>query len=93
MKHLKTYNKLFESSTWQEANGKLQKEYQFNDFTEALDFINKLAVICEKENHHPEINWIYNKVKLNLCTHDAGDVVTEKDINLSRLIDETLKEI
>lgn len=91
MKHLKTYSKLFEYHSWQDVNGKLEKEFQFNDFSEALDFINKLAEICENENHHPEINWVYNKIKLSLCTHDAGDTITEKDINLSRLIDETFK--
>jgi 4a-hydroxytetrahydrobiopterin dehydratase len=94
MKHLKSY-KIFESqsSDWSEINGKLQKQFQFKDFAESLDFVNKIAEVCEKENHHPEINWIYNKVIFNLSTHDAGDVVTEKDINLSKLIDYTYNEI
>lgn len=92
MKHLKRFNES-QSSDWNEVNGKLQKKFEFRDFSEALNFINKLAELCESENHHPEINWVYNKIQLNLSTHDAGDVITEKDINLSKLIDETFKNI
>ena len=88
MKHLKAY-RVFESNhTWNEVGDKLQKQFEFKDFTEALEFINKLAEVCESENHHPEINWIYNKITLSLSTHDAGDVVTEKDIHLSKMIDD-----
>ena len=89
MKRILKY-KFFESSThnWKEVDNKLEKSFQFKDFSESLDFINKLAVICESENHHPEINWIYNKINLKLSTHDAGDIITEKDIKLANLIDE-----
>ena len=87
MKHLRSY-KIFE---WSEFSNKLQKEFEFKDFSEALKFINDLAKICEEQNHHPEINWIYNKVKLTLSTHDAGDAITEKDLKLSKSIDETFK--
>ena len=82
--------KLFESTSpnWNEVDGKLERNFEFKDFLHALDFINKLAVICESENHHPEINWIYNKISLKLSTHDAGDIITEKDIKLANLIDE-----
>ena len=87
MNHIKTY-KLFESNnSWNEVDGKLKKEFEFKDFTEAVEFINKLAEVCEMENHHPEINWIYNKINLTLSTHDAGDKITKKDIKLSKLID------
>jgi len=89
MKRILKY-KFFESvnHNWKEVNNKLEKSFQFKDFSEALDFINKLAIICESENHHPEINWIYNKVELKLSTHEAGDIITEKDIKLANLIDE-----
>jgi 4a-hydroxytetrahydrobiopterin dehydratase len=89
MKKILKY-KFFESvnHNWKEVDNKLEKSFQFKDFSEALDFINKLAVICESENHHPEINWIYNKINLKLSTHDAGDIITEKDIKLANLIDE-----
>lgn len=88
MKNLKSY-RIFESKTssWKEIDGKLQKNFEFVDFVEALDFINRLAELCEKVSHHPEINWTYNKIKLSLYTHDDNDIITEKDINLSNLID------
>ena len=62
MKKILKY-KLFESvnHNWKEVNNKLEKNFQFQDFAEALVFINKISNICEMENHHPEINWIYNK--------------------------------
>lgn len=87
MKHLKSYQ-IFESrTTWNKVGGKLNKQFEFVDFNEALEFINKLAELCESENHHPEINWVYNKINLTLSTHDAGDIITEKDIKLSKMID------
>ena len=82
MKYLKKYK-----FDWSEVSDKLEKEFEFKDFSEALKFINELAKICEQQNHHPEINWIYNKVKLTLSTHDVGDIVTEKDLKLSKSID------
>ena len=89
MRYLKNC-KLFE---WAEVSNKLEKEFEFKDFTQAFEFINELAKICEEQNHHPEINWTYNKVKLSLSTHDAGDTITEKDLKLSKSIDEILKNI
>jgi len=72
---------------WREEGGKLVKQYQFKDFKEAIQFINRIAEICEQENHHPEIYNVYATVKLAFCTHDAGNSITEKDYKLSRLID------
>ncbi len=88
MRRIKTY-KLFESvQNWIEIDGKLCRDFEFNDFNEALQFINKISDICESENHHPEINWTYNKITLKLSTHDAGDIITDKDFRLAELIDE-----
>jgi 4a-hydroxytetrahydrobiopterin dehydratase len=78
---------------WIESNDKLKRKFEFKDFNEALAFINKLAPICESMNHHPEINWIYNKIELTLSTHDAGDKITELDYQLANKIDEILKDI
>jgi len=72
---------------WKEEEGKLVKHYHFKDFKEAIQFINRIAQICEQENHHPEIYNVYATVKLAFCTHDAANSITEKDHNLSRLID------
>lgn len=72
---------------WKEEKGKLVKHYWFESFKEAWIFLEKLAVIAEKEDHHPEIHNVYNQVKISLCTHEAGNKITEKDLNLARLID------
>lgn len=76
------------NQNWSEVDGKLCRDFQFSDFNESLQFINKISEICESENHHPEINWVYNKITLKLSTHDAVDIITEKDIKLAELIDE-----
>lgn len=75
-------------SNWKEQNNKLVRELQFDDFIAAFAFLTKVAILAEKHNHHPEIFNVYNKVKLSLSTHDAGDVVTEKDRKLAAAIDE-----
>ena len=75
---------------WIESNDKLKRKFEFKDFNEALTFINKLAPICESMNHHPEINWVYNKIELTLSTHDAGDKITELDHQLANKIDEII---
>jgi 4a-hydroxytetrahydrobiopterin dehydratase len=72
---------------WVEKNDKLKRKFEFKDFNEALTFINKLAPICESMNHHPEINWVYNKIEITLSTHDAGDKITELDYQLAKKID------
>lgn len=72
---------------WITKDNKLVKEFQFKDFTEAFAFLTKIALAAEKQNHHPEIFNVYNKVKISLQTHDAGDIVTEKDHKLAKAID------
>lgn len=73
---------------WKEQNNKLVREFQFDNFITAFAFLTKVAILAEKQNHHPEIYNVYNTVKLSLSTHDAGDIVTEKDRKLAAAIDE-----
>ena len=75
---------------WTESDNKLKREFKFNDFNEAISFINRIAVISEKYNHHPEIYNVYNKVIISLCTHDQGSVITDKDYDLAKKIDDIL---
>lgn len=75
---------------WKEQNNKLIKELTFNDFKEAWEFLNEVAALAEEHNHHPEIENVYNKVTLRLCTHDAGNSITEKDKALAKEIDKLL---
>ena len=65
-------------------------DINLRDFSEALSFLVKVGIEAEKLNHHPEIHNIYNKVTLKLCTHDAGNRVTEKDIVLARAIEKLI---
>ncbi|MCB0503701.1 MAG: 4a-hydroxytetrahydrobiopterin dehydratase, partial [Bacteroidetes bacterium] len=58
---------------------------------EAFGFLTKVAILAEKQNHHPEIFNVYNKVDIALNTHDAGDVVTEKDHQLANAINDLVE--
>jgi 4a-hydroxytetrahydrobiopterin dehydratase len=72
---------------WIEENGKLCRTFRFADFSEAFAFMTRVAMIAEKQNHHPEWTNVWNTVTIRLSTHDAGDVVTDKDRKLAAAID------
>jgi 4a-hydroxytetrahydrobiopterin dehydratase len=72
---------------WSQENNRLKKTFKFKDFTDAFGFMTKVAIIAEKMNHHPTWTNTYNTVTFELSTHDAGDVVTEKDRTLAEAID------
>ncbi len=61
---------------------RLEKEYRFPDFREALAYVNRLGEVAEREGHHPDIFFTWGKVKVTLWTHDAGGV-TAKDFALA----------
>ncbi len=73
---------------WKEENNRLKKTFQFGDFVEAFGFMARVAIVAEKMNHHPNWSNVYNTVSFELNTHDAGDIVTEKDHQLAAAIDE-----
>ena len=72
---------------WKEENNSLYRKFQFKDFKEAFAFLTKVAMVAEMIDHHPTIKNTWNTVELWLSTHDAGNVVTEKDWKLSQEID------
>lgn len=72
---------------WKEENNKLVKTFTFKNFVEAFGFMSKVALVAEKMDHHPNWSNVYNKVSFELCTHDAGNTVTEKDQKLAAAID------
>jgi len=72
---------------WKEENNKLYRKFEFKDFSEAFAFMTRVALAAEKMDHHPLWTNVYNKVEIWLNTHDAGDVVTDKDRKLSGIID------
>lgn len=72
---------------WEEKDKQLYRSFQFSDFKEAFGFMTKVALIAEKMDHHPYWSNVYNKVEIYLSTHDAGDIVTDKDHKLAKAID------
>ncbi len=75
---------------WIEENNKLHRQFSFRNFSEAFAFMTRVAIEAERINHHPLWSNVYNKVDIWLSTHDAGDIVTEKDHTLAHAIDELL---
>ncbi len=75
---------------WKEQNNKLTRTIEFKNFIEAFAFMTKVALIAEKMNHHPDWSNVYNRVEINLSTHDEGNVITGKDRKLAARIDELL---
>ena len=76
---------------WKEENNQLKRNFQFANFIEAFGFMSKVALIAEKMNHHPNWSNVYNTVDIALCTHDAGNTITEKDRKLAAAIDKIYK--
>lgn len=72
---------------WEEKENSLYRRFQFRNFSEAFAFMTRVALAAEKMDHHPRWTNVYNRVEIWLNTHDAGDVVTEKDRQLAKLID------
>ncbi|MBL7817074.1 MAG: 4a-hydroxytetrahydrobiopterin dehydratase [Saprospiraceae bacterium] len=72
---------------WTEKNNALHRVFIFKNFTEAFAFMTEVAFEAERQNHHPNWSNVWNTVDIQLNTHDAGSVVTEKDHNLAKAID------
>ena len=74
-----------------EPDGKaIVREMRFADFVSAFAFMTRIAMIAERDNHHPEWSNVYNRVSVRLTTHDAGGI-TKRDIALARSIDEAVR--
>ena len=71
---------------WQIEEGKLVRDYAFADFAAAIEFVNKVAAVAERANHHPDIDIRYNQVRLSLISHDSGGL-TKRDVTLAARID------
>ncbi len=75
---------------WQEINNALYRKFQFADFSEAFAFMTRVALAAEKMDHHPRWTNVWNTVEIWLNTHDAGNIITEKDRKLAAIIDQLL---
>ncbi|MFD1768797.1 4a-hydroxytetrahydrobiopterin dehydratase [Sphingobacterium suaedae] len=72
---------------WEEVSGQLYRRFTFKDFSEAFSFMTRVALLAEQHQHHPTWSNTYQRVEIWLSTHDAGNVVTEKDRSLAAAID------
>ena len=72
---------------WSFEEDKISKDFDFNNFKEALAFLVRVGIEAEGLGHHPEIFNVYNSVSIKLSTHDAGDKVTQKDFDLASAIE------
>lgn len=73
---------------WKQEDNKLKRTFEFKDFIEAFSFMTRVAIVAEKLSHHPNWSNVYNTVSIELCTHDAGNIVTENDRRLAEAIDQ-----
>ncbi|MEL6389877.1 MAG: 4a-hydroxytetrahydrobiopterin dehydratase [Bacteroidota bacterium] len=71
---------------WTEQENRLSATYQFRDFVQAFAFMTEVAFAAERAAHHPNWSNVYNTVKIDLTTHDAGNTVTDKDRQLAEQI-------
>ncbi len=75
---------------WTETDNKLYKKFQFENFSAAFAFMTRVAPEAEKMNHHPLWTNVWNTVEIWLSTHDAGNVITDKDRKLAAAIDQLI---
>ncbi|TVR38497.1 MAG: 4a-hydroxytetrahydrobiopterin dehydratase [Cryomorphaceae bacterium] len=75
---------------WNNENNTLVRDFKFSNFSEAFAFMTRVAMLAEQHNHHPDWNNVYNRVQIKLSTHDAGNVITEKDEKLAEAINNLL---
>lgn len=83
-------NRLKKIPEWELEKKHIERTFEFDDFTECIDFVNAVAEVAEDEEHHPDIDIRYNKVRLVLSTHSKGGL-TDLDFGLAERID-TLSE-
>ena len=76
---------------WREEDNKLKATFNFDNFVQAFGFMTQVAIHAEKQNHHPWWSNVYNTVNIELSTHDAGDIVTDKDHKLAKQISQVYK--
>jgi 4a-hydroxytetrahydrobiopterin dehydratase len=80
------------SPGWSVKDGKLHREYKFPDFAHAFGMMATAAPAIEKMDHHPEWSNVYNRVTVDLSTHDAGGI-TQKDFDLAALLEGIAKKL
>ena len=84
--------KLASMTGWSLRDGKLHREYKFPDFKHAIEFMMAAVAGIDKMNHHPEWANVYNRVTVDLVTHDAGGI-TQRDFDLAALLEEGARKV
>jgi 4a-hydroxytetrahydrobiopterin dehydratase len=80
--HAEIATHLTSRPNWKVERGELVRTFEFETFSDAVAFVNKVAVMAEEANHHPDIDIRYNRVRLALISHDAGGL-TSKDFAIA----------
>lgn len=83
---------LAELSGWQVTAGKLHKTFKFRSFAEAMGWMMSVAIFADKTDHHPEWSNVYNRVTVNLVTHDLGNAISNLDVALARQMESLSRE-
>ena len=73
---------------WIEKENRLEKTFEFKSFSDAISWMVKASFYIEKKDHHPTWTNVYNKVHVILCTHSAGNTITEKDREIADFLDQ-----
>ncbi len=75
---------------WSHTKDMLNRDFAFADFSAAFGFMTRVAMLAEQANHHPNWSNVYNSVSISLTSHDEGNLVTDKDIELAKQINRLL---
>jgi len=82
--------RLLNLEDWEAENDNLKKHFEFENFADALAFVNQVGAIAEKRDHHPDVLFGWGYAEFVITTHDAGGI-TERDFQLAKAIDETME--
>jgi 4a-hydroxytetrahydrobiopterin dehydratase len=83
---------LADLGSWTVESGKLHREYRFGNFVQAFGFMVQVALLAERSSHHPEWSNVYNRVVVDLTTHEAQGI-TQKDLDLAREMEKIAAQI
>jgi len=78
--------------SWTKKNGYLIKKFEFSSYDDGLKFVNEIARIANEVDHHPDILLKYSRVIVRTTTHDTGNTISDKDYNLTALIDNLIEK-
>jgi 4a-hydroxytetrahydrobiopterin dehydratase len=78
--------RLSQVSAWKREGDKIRRDFKFDNFVSAFGFMTKVALLAEKADHHPEWSNVYNRVSIELTTHDASGL-SQRDFDLAKQID------